>query len=1106
MKKNLLFLVLAFATCFAGARANELSVVTGRTATNEYVPLYGYYYDTGFKNTMIYPAELLGDMTGGTINSITFYANSDYGALSGGSMRVSVGEVGVATPSGHFTEGLTEVFDGIPGKDGVKCVITFDTPIEYNGGNLAIECYLTSKGLNCPHIYFYGEEIENASYYSYGSYSGNINLSFLPEATFNYDSSDLEDYAARVSTDKLEFGMVTVGATHTMDVTLRNIGANAFTPTVTLEGNGFSTTYTAAEIASKTSATIPVNFNPTTVGDYTGSLTINCGEAGNFTVNLTGSGANVLTVANGTTSNNYLPVYGNWYDAPQKNQMIYPANMLADLYGKKITSMTFYSSSTQFFSGGKVTFSLACIEEGTTFPSSGVTPIDADLFQVYSAEPEVAQDWTITFDGDDFIYEGGDLLLDVVTEAGTYKSMYFLGVESPNASFYSYGSNNPVVQSFLPKVTFAFEDAGPIEPVYSMEVTSSKAIDCGSVVDNGTVTATEKLVVKNTGNQPVKPVITLSGVDAGMFTIDPAEATELAPRKSAEYTVTFTAPQGTIAGDYTANVAITDEYGHAEAINDVTVKGTVEAIFITGTVTPETLSFTIPAEKTTTGTITIANTGNTAFTPVFSTLEAPFSIDEATEIAAGESKVFTITYAPTEEGTNEATLTVTIGTQEPIAVTLNGTATEPTSEVVVCDLTTSNMYVPFYGYWSDVYLVESQFIYPAEKLTGLNGRKITGIKFFATSTLQFNNGSIQLSIKETEQSEFASAAGDDMITDMTVAATISADNTTSELEFVFSQPIQYNGGNLAVEVRGLEKCTDVGYNKNYWYGENMETATAYYHYSSSGDVIYFLPKAEFATIPGEQPAEGITLAQMLETGVNDTEYTISDDLAVVEMAYNADYAFLTDGENWIKIEFNEETEEAFYNDYIKGGTLKGTLKDIELNPYMVLTATPEAGETAVDFEVATIDLTESFTLKVNQVVDVLGYWKESEGTLRAYAPGNNSQGQSMTVNTAWAGDVTLVDGNYYSIRSAITLKEPWNTTTSDGKGNRDYDYDFQNYVANALDSPTIPTGIDNINLSNVKSVRYYNIAGIESATPFQGINIVVMEMNDGSKKTVKVIK
>lgn len=1107
MKKNLLFLVLAFVACFVGARANDLTVASGKTATDETIPIYGYYCDAGFINSIVYPAEMLSDMNGGTINSLTFYANSDFTALQGGEIQVSVGEIENNALTAHAT-GLTPVFNGIPAKDGKNCVFTFNTPYEYEGGNLVVRIEMTSRFSNCPHIFFYGEALgRNTTWHSHGSYSSNgSGVDFLPETTFNYDAASTEEYAAKVTPEKLEFGEIPSGTTSTLNVSLRNSGTNAFTPSVTVSGNGFSTTYVAAELASKTTATIPVVFAPTTNGTFTGTVSIDCGHGLTFEVPVTGSAVNEVTVAAGNASSSYLPIYGNWYDAPQMNQMIYPAQMLAAMQGKRITSMTFYTSSTSFFSGGNVTFSLGNVDAGTTYPTSGAARIEDGLEQVYSAAPTVAQEWTITFDDDaNFIYEGGDLLIDVATQAGTYKSMSFIGENGhTNASFYSYNNGSLYVQSFLPKVKFTFEEAGPVEPVYSMEVTSSKAIDCGSVIGAGNAVATEKLVVKNTGNQPVKPTIALSGDNAGMFTIEPAEAAELAPRKSAEYTITFTAPEGTEAGEYTANVAITDGNGNAAAIEDVTVKGTVIASVIGGTVTPETLSFTIPAEKTTTGTITVANTGNTAFTPVFSTLEAPFSITETTEIAAGESKDFTITYAPVEEGTHEATLTVTIGSQEPVAVTLNGTATEPTHEVLVCDGTNTNQYLPFYSFWADMYLVESQFIYPAQKLTDLNGRKISSVKFFAQNGIKATGGKLQISLKETDQTIFEDA-GNDKITDMTVAGTCNIDNTTGEIEFIFNEPIAYNGGNLAVEVVALEMSTNV--DKTYWYGESQNSATGYYHYGTYNTLAYFLPKAEFGTIAGGEPVvEGTTLAEILETGVNDTEYTISNDLAVVEIANNANYAFLTDGENWIRVEFNEENEEAFYNDYIKGGTLKGTLKGIELNPYIVATATPEAGETAVDYEIATISLDEPFTLKVNQVADILGYWKQADGALRAYAPSNAHQGQSMTVNTAWAGDnITLVDGSYYQIRSAITLKEAWHETTS-GRGLKDYDYDFQNYTANALIAPSTPTGIEELNLSNVKSVRYYNVAGIESATPFKGINIVVMEMNDGTKKTMKVVK
>ncbi len=53
---------------------------------------------------------------------------------------------------------------------------------------------------------------------------------------------------------------------------------------------------------------------------------------------------------------------------------------------------------------------------------------------------------------------------------------------------------------------------------------------------------------------------------------------------------------------------------------------------------------------------------------------------------------------------------------------------------------------------------------------------------------------------------------------------------------------------------------------------------------------------------------------------------------------------------------------------------------------------------------------------------------------------------------------------------------------------------------------TVPTGINDINSKAVKSVKYVNIAGIESAEPFDGLNIVVTTYTDGTKAAAKVIK
>ena len=72
------------------------------------------------------------------------------------------------------------------------------------------------------------------------------------------------------------------------------------------------------------------------------------------------------------------------------------------------------------------------------------------------------------------------------------------------------------------------------------------------------------------------------------------------------------------------------------------------------------------------------------------------------------------------------------------------------------------------------------------------------------------------------------------------------------------------------------------------------------------------------------------------------------------------------------------------------------------------------------------------------------------------------------------------------------------------EGTYDLEVDLENMKL-VIDGQT-KTGIENLNMENVKSIRFYNLQGIESATPFDGVNIVVREMKDGSKVVNKVIK
>lgn len=61
-------------------------------------------------------------------------------------------------------------------------------------------------------------------------------------------------------------------------------------------------------------------------------------------------------------------------------------------------------------------------------------------------------------------------------------------------------------------------------------------------------------------------------------------------------------------------------------------------------------------------------------------------------------------------------------------------------------------------------------------------------------------------------------------------------------------------------------------------------------------------------------------------------------------------------------------------------------------------------------------------------------------------------------------------------------------------------------ITSVTENPT-PTGVNDVNAAKaVQSVRYYNVAGQQSATPFEGVNIVVTRYTDGSEQSSKLLK
>ena len=190
MKKKVFSLMMMLLLAFTGfVRADELTVHDG-TATNAYVPVYGFYADAYLKCEMVYPASELSAMNGGQISSMAFGINSPAAEAWTGTFEVFVKEVSDATIS-DFTgnTGATTVYTGTLDGTGSTMTVNFTAPYTYNGGNLLVGFYLTTTG-NYKSITWAGETVNGASVqgYNYSSLSSvtATQRDFLPKTTFTY--------------------------------------------------------------------------------------------------------------------------------------------------------------------------------------------------------------------------------------------------------------------------------------------------------------------------------------------------------------------------------------------------------------------------------------------------------------------------------------------------------------------------------------------------------------------------------------------------------------------------------------------------------------------------------------------------------------------------------------------------------------------------------------------------------------------------------------------------------------------------------------------------------------------------------------------------------
>lgn len=272
-----------------------------------------------------------------------------------------------------------------------------------------------------------------------------------------------------------------------------------------------------------------------------------------------------LTVSDGTDTNQYVPVYGNYLDANngQEVQTLYSAADLAQLIGANISKITFYANTADPNWTENCTWSI-----GTTDVSDLSAGLIADGFtEVYSGpiiKPTGDQKLlSVTF-STPFTYTGGNLVIRFkTTKKSNYKQVLFYGQNLSTAvSRYQYNSANNTAK-FSPKVTFEYTPGELAD--YAMNVAPT-ALTFPILATGSESSATVKVL--NMGKNPF--TLTASGLGEGSpFSVEcPTE--EIASLASATVTVKF-AP--TAGGQATGTLTLASSAGNLTQDIDLSGEG-----------------------------------------------------------------------------------------------------------------------------------------------------------------------------------------------------------------------------------------------------------------------------------------------------------------------------------------------------------------------------------------------------------------------------------------------------------------------------------------------------------------------------------------------------
>ena len=260
-KHLLLILLMAFIAPLAMNGQTTANVVSGGTSTNQYIPMYNWYNDYGFRSEYIIPASYFtsaGLTNGDKLKSITLYRSAT-GSWSSSTMTIQLTNTTTSYYSNTSFLGKngTTVYTTSSYNGGTSSSYTFNfsSDFEYTGGSLVVHIYATSGGTATSSStgstwLGYSNTTNNQALYSSGSSAANATTGtaqkFIPNTTFTYERATSDPYISLSHTS----ATVLTGFTTTLTATTHNVTG---TPTITYSSNNTSV---ATVSGSGTTATV----------------------------------------------------------------------------------------------------------------------------------------------------------------------------------------------------------------------------------------------------------------------------------------------------------------------------------------------------------------------------------------------------------------------------------------------------------------------------------------------------------------------------------------------------------------------------------------------------------------------------------------------------------------------------------------------------------------------------------------------------------------------------------------------------------------------------------------------------------------------------------